>query len=273
MKEYHVLNLGAGVQSTMLYLLACQRHECIPHIDVAIFADTGEEPQAVYRHLEWLKGIDGPEIMVRSRGRRLGDALCGWNGVRGANADIPAYTSNGGMLGRRCSGNYKRDVVIKAIREEIVGLKPCQRFPKADVVIHQYLGLSFDEGKRVLRYKISAMNRTPWSVPHFPLWETRTARPVCKRWLKPRVPHRVPRSACTFCPFRLNDEWRDVQSCKQDMERACAVDVGIRDLWPDQGAAYVHRSCVPLAEADLADKGDGQQEFGFVRDCEGMCGT
>ncbi len=38
MAEYHVLNLGAGVQSTALYLLA--REGRIP-CDVAIFADTG----------------------------------------------------------------------------------------------------------------------------------------------------------------------------------------------------------------------------------------
>ena len=59
----------------MLYLLACQRHEVMPHIDCAVFADTGEEPQAVYEHLEWLKSLDGPDILVRDNGSRLGDDL------------------------------------------------------------------------------------------------------------------------------------------------------------------------------------------------------
>ncbi len=48
MRNCHVLNLGAGVQSTAVYLLA--RDGRLP-CDVAIFADTGEEPAAVYRHL------------------------------------------------------------------------------------------------------------------------------------------------------------------------------------------------------------------------------
>jgi hypothetical protein len=47
------LSLGAGVQSTTLALLAAHG-EIGPMPDCAIFADTGWEPAAVYRHLEWL---------------------------------------------------------------------------------------------------------------------------------------------------------------------------------------------------------------------------
>jgi hypothetical protein len=55
MNGSHILNLGAGVQSTTLYLMGC-RGEI--HVDVAIFADTGDEPKAVYAHLEWLKSLN-----------------------------------------------------------------------------------------------------------------------------------------------------------------------------------------------------------------------
>ena len=48
MSELHILNLGAGVQSTTLYLMF-MRGDIKPQIDYAIFADTGEEPEAVYR--------------------------------------------------------------------------------------------------------------------------------------------------------------------------------------------------------------------------------
>ena len=58
-REFHILNLGAGVQSTTLYLMACRgEFRC----DVAIFADTGDEPKAVYEHLEWLKSLEGDII-------------------------------------------------------------------------------------------------------------------------------------------------------------------------------------------------------------------
>jgi len=57
--EYHVLNLGAGVQSTTLYLMSMSGE--VRPFDVAIFADTGEEPQAVYKHLEWLQSLKGSQ--------------------------------------------------------------------------------------------------------------------------------------------------------------------------------------------------------------------
>jgi len=50
-KQFHILNLGAGVQSTALFLLS-REPESKLKFDLASFADTGEEPAAVYRHLE-----------------------------------------------------------------------------------------------------------------------------------------------------------------------------------------------------------------------------
>jgi len=283
MKEYHILNLGAGVQSTMLYLLAVQRHEVMPPLDCAIFADTGEEPQAVYEHLEWLKGLKGPEILVRDiDGRRLGDDLLrgtvGRTGRTGRRfATIPAFTANGGMGKRQCTKEYKVDVIERCIRRDIVGLKPRQRFPKADVHVHQYMGLSFDESKRVLRVNKRFME-IPWGTPHFPLFETNTTRSGAKGWLaRQSIPHQVPRSACVFCPYHDQCEWRAIRDVPFDWERACEIDDGLRSpLYAcsrgRREQAYVHRSCVPLRDADLSIP-DPPLEFGFVRECEGMCGV
>jgi hypothetical protein len=75
MEGLRILNLGAGVQSTTVFLMA---HEgLIPPIDHAIFADTQEEPEAVYQHLDWLKRISTvtgpvPLIHVGTAGK-LGD--------------------------------------------------------------------------------------------------------------------------------------------------------------------------------------------------------
>src|SRR3990167_1506358 len=165
MREFHILSLGAGVQSTMLHLLVAQKHPIMPPIDAAIFADTGEEPQAVYAHLKWLKTQPGPPIIERNAGNRLGDSLIygvsptGYSymtlkkqsGARERFASIPAFTlSNNGNIGmtrRQCTKEYKTDVVERAIRRDIIGLKPKQRIPK-DVIIHLYMGLSFDEARR-----------------------------------------------------------------------------------------------------------------------------
>lgn len=56
-KEYHVLNLGAGVQSTTIYLMVVDGELDIP-LNCAVFADTGDEPLAVYQHLNWLQSLE-----------------------------------------------------------------------------------------------------------------------------------------------------------------------------------------------------------------------
>jgi hypothetical protein len=83
----NVLNLGAGVQSTAVYLLAVEGRIKIDH---AIFADTGEEPAAVYDHLRWLQSLNGPPILVRTAGKLGDDLIHGRNGGKRF-ASIPAF--------------------------------------------------------------------------------------------------------------------------------------------------------------------------------------
>lgn len=296
MKTINIISLGAGVQSTMLYLLACERHPVMPPIDAAIFADTGEEPRAVYEHLQWLKSLKGPPIIERNAGNRLGDGLIygvrptghsyettkNMYGTRSRFASIPAFTlspsGDVGMTRRQCTVEYKVAVVERSIRRDVLGLKPRRRVPK-DVEIHQYMGLSYDEARRVLRVRANFYGKAQWSA-HFPLFETNTTRAGCKAWLKDRVPHEVPRSACTFCPYHNQAEWRAVRDGDPaDWARACEIDDALRmDSSIVTRCAtdklFCHRSCVPLRDADLGEAGnDNQTEFAFVRECEGMCGV
>lgn len=70
------LSLGAGVQSTTLALLAVEG--VLPKPDVAIFADTGWEPAAVYAHLDRLEVVlkdAGIEPMRVSKGNLRADML------------------------------------------------------------------------------------------------------------------------------------------------------------------------------------------------------
>lgn len=71
-RAIRVLNLGAGVQSTALFLMLVDGE--LEPVDVAFFADTGDEPRAVYEHLELLKTLGGPEVITVSQGN-LGDNL------------------------------------------------------------------------------------------------------------------------------------------------------------------------------------------------------
>jgi len=60
-----VLSLGAGVQSSTLYLMACAGEFGEESPTVAIFADTQWEPPAVYEWLGWLESIGSNKIPIR----------------------------------------------------------------------------------------------------------------------------------------------------------------------------------------------------------------
>jgi hypothetical protein len=275
-----ILNLGAGVQSTTLALMAKAGE--IEMFDCAIFADTQAEPKSVYRHLDWLiREIPFP-VLVRSRGNLFNDLVNGNNGKR---ASIPAFTgeegkTNTGVLRRLCTGDYKVKVIEKTIRHEILGLARGQRVQARKSIV-QIFGLSADEPSRVARLKAKEP-LTPWAYS-FPLYDMELTRADCVKWLENYgVPHEVFRSACTFCPYRSNAEWKrlketDPESFAQAVEADRAIrdkrsrcNQGMRDLM------WLHRSCKPLEDIDFdANPKDlpGQRLFGFESECEGMCGV
>lgn len=293
MSELHILNLGAGVQSTALYLMFMKGF-LKPAIDYAIFADTQEEPQAVYSHLAWLQSLAGPPILVRTAGKLGSDLMTGANrknGIISAEgrrfASIPAFTlgedgSNGGMTRRQCSKEYKIEVVERAIRYELLALNPRQRMPR-NKVITQYYGISFDEGGRARRIEENWGRRGLWT-PRFPLIEAFMTRANCLEWLSKHggVPHEVPRSACVFCPYHSDYEWNRIKT--EDPEgwaRAVEVDKGLRahDARCAQGmdrAMFVHRSCQPLELVQLDTRSDprkAQLAINFAAECMGVCGV
>ena len=275
--EYHVLNLGAGVQSTTLYLMG-MHGELERNFDVAIFADPQDEPAAVYEHLEWLESQGGAPI-IRGTAGCLGDDLqSGRDGTGQSFASIPAFTAihEGdplGMVRRQCTREYKIEVIEKTIRRELLGLKFRQQIPK-NVHVHQYIGFSYDEARRAARMR-GRYASIKWASCHFPLIDEVMKRGDCLRWLDDHggVPHQTPRSACVFCPFHSNDEWRRVKENPVDWERACEVDDSLRieGNIVNRGLnakLYVHRSCRPLREVNLNDS----QMSLFDMECEGGCG-
>ena len=94
--KLRVLSLGAGVQSTTIALMAARGEIEAP--DCAIFADTGDEPAAVYEHLAWLQsGVLPFPIHIAKPTRALSVALMAGDedGAR-----IPFHVGKGGMGGR-----------------------------------------------------------------------------------------------------------------------------------------------------------------------------
>ena len=83
-----------------------------------------------------------------------------------------------------------------------------------------------------------------------------------------------PRSACTFCPFHSNQEWKNVKQNKEEWEEVVAMDKAVRKASKlrDFNELYLHNDRVPLDEADLEPNKDQQDLFDDICD-EGMCGV
>lgn len=277
--EYHILNLGAGVQSTALYLMAMEGHWGL-HFDYAIFADTKNEPRKVYQHLKWLKSLKGPKILVGSRGSLLVNLTKGQNAKGQRFVSIPCYTKSPldaveGKTSRQCTSEYKINVCEQLIRQKVIGLAKGQRFPKGTIV-HQYYGISIDEVRRRARI----LDRQPkWSKGHFPFIDHGWSRRGIIEWLKDRVPHTVPRSACKICPLRNDHEWAEMKRQEpEEFQEACDLDRKLREPGTvcNRGMdkpMFLHRSCIPLEMVDF-DNLPPQQLDGFtLYDCSGACGN
>jgi hypothetical protein len=286
MRNFHILNLGAGVQSTAVALLNHEGEYRVPSdsgtFDAAIFADTGEEQEQTYQHLEWLKEEvkETFPVLIRSVGSRLGDDLQAGKNSTQRFAAIPAYTTSvegqpSGITRRQCTKEYKIEVVEKAIRREIIGLEYRKHMPK-DVLVTQYFGFSTDEPGRAARSRLR-FKQLRWGEVEFPLFHDHLlmTRLDCQNYLESRVPHEVVSSACVFCPFKSNREWRRLRDTDpKGWERAVYIDRRIRE----EGVVanrnleenlYVHRTCRPLDKADL---GESQKGLFADLECEGGCG-
>lgn len=291
MPELHILNLGAGVQSTALYLMSIDEDETeVPRFDAAIFSDVQEEPDEVYRHIDYLRSLGGPPIVVVTAGK-LGDALDRGSDARGNRRtdgghyiSIPAFTKHPqtgslGTIQRQCTKDFKVLPIERQIRQ-MCGAQPGRPVEKS-TTIHQYMGLSFDEPKRVIRVKQRFFSKpSNWQV-HFPLWEMQYTRGDCKSYLQERLPYEVPRSACVFCPFKRDEEWRHLKETDPkgwaraiEIDRVCRTGTGL------DSHRFLHRSCTPLEQVDLrpADEKSGQLNMfshlrGFQDECEGYCGN
>jgi hypothetical protein len=229
-----VLSLGAGVQSTTVLLLSLAK--IVSPFDAVIFADTGDEPAEVYRHLERLQALTPVEVVSAGR---LSDA------VAGRFMPVPLYR-DGGIGQRQCTYQYK----LRPIRARLRALG----FEQVDLSVC----ISIDE---IERAKDSGRK---WCRNVFPLLDLGWSRRDCLTYLADHWPHPVPRSACVYCPLKGDREWLDLrENHPDDWAAAVAFDEAARRF------GYVHRSERPLAEAILRPEDAGQ----LTLECEGMCGV
>lgn len=257
MNTHRILNLGAGTQSSVLAIM-CDRGD-IPPVEVAIFADTQAEPREVYEHLDWLEKQLKRTPVVRVTAGNLRGASVEYQRshkpISGCYASIPLYVLNGGMSRRQCTKYFKIIPIRRHVRREM-------KAKRATFVF----GISFDERQRMRRPD------RKWLAYEYPLVELGLRRQavIClaEKWFPG---HCFPRSACVECAYRRDEEW--LKLSPDEFEIACQQDELLRRLDIEAGGAgvYLHRSRVPLREADLF--GGDDLLFGMVNECEGMCGV
>lgn len=259
---WDVLALGAGVQSTAVLLMSI--HGDLPPLDFAVFSDTGSEPASVYRHLEWLEAeatSAGVEIIRAGREESLEESLRS----TGHQSAIPAFVDKGtgsrGMLLRYCTVDFKVSPKTRAIRERI-GVGPKGRVGRHHV--RQWFGISYDEIERMHTADVAYMSHV------YPLVDRKMTREDCFTWMADHGYPEPPRSACYFCPYHSDEEWRRLRDEEPaEWERAIALDAHLREdaLHGVKGRVFLHDSLLPLAEAPLTRIKQP------TRDCGADCAT
>ncbi len=279
---YRALSLGAGAQSSVLALLLSRSDPRLadlgyPTPDVAVFADTGWEPEYVYRHLDWLETqLTYPLIRV-SAGNLKTNLRRGRTPSGHSFVDVPLFTvgrdGRKGMLRRQCTNHYKIRPIYRRIRR-LAGGTPRRPFP-ANKHAEMWLGISLDE---VGRMKPS---RDRWVEHRWPLVDIGLTRRDCVDWFTAEYPQRfLPRSACVICPYRSDEHWLELKRTEPDSyEEALAFDRWLRSSTKTPvrklltGRPYLHVTRRPLgsAIAEIDDNVDDHHNP-FNEECEGLCG-
>jgi hypothetical protein len=250
-----------------------------PMPDVAIFADTGAEPAAVYEQVRWLSSgnvLPFPVEVVKAGDiiadmRRQAEGVSAGAGGRSPSAPFFAPGRKQGSsspIRRQCTGHYKIEPINAAVRA-MLGFQPRQRIPVGSVEMR--IGISTDEVVR------AGAAHEAWIVNRHPLLERRMSRQDCSPWLLSRGYDVPVASACTFCPFRDDVEWgrlsrEDPEAFAQAVEIDSLVRPGfVRSAaGTSTGRLFVHRSMRPLAEIDFSTAEERGQ--GMLRACDGGCG-
>ncbi|PSK89962.1 3'-phosphoadenosine 5'-phosphosulfate sulfotransferase (PAPS reductase)/FAD synthetase [Murinocardiopsis flavida] len=248
-----LLSLGAGVQSSTLLLLAAQG--AIPGFDYALFADTGWEPPAVYRHLERLDSVAadaGIPILRVSAGNIRHDALDENHRFASMPLHVTGPRGERGMARRQCTSEYKIRPLKKEARR-LLGYPHPARVPEG-VYAEQSIGISTDEVHRAKDADVRYLRN------RFPLLDIGWTRRDCRAYLTAHGLADTPRSACIGCPYRSNESWAELKATDPAaFEDAVDFDAAIRQGhpgaaargMPQRGTYYLHRHRVPLSEVDL----------------------
>lgn len=265
--KFNFLSLGAGVQSSVMALMAA-RGDIKPTPDAAIFADTQAEPDSVYRWLDWLED-QLPFPVIRVSGGNLTDEslkirISKKTGLAYISHSIPAFTRNQdnskGNYFRQCTDKHKLTPLKKAIDSMRLG---------QDATV--WIGISWDEIQRMKESQRKGVQH------RWPLIELRFTRQDCLEWMDINGYPKPPRSACVYCPYHSDQEWLRL---KTEEPEAFAKAVEYENLLQKAatkcprltGIPFLHVKRIPLDQV-VFDGETKPSEHPMQNECEGMCGV
>jgi hypothetical protein len=273
--------------------------EVSPMPTCAIFSDTGDEPESVYRWLDWLeKQLPFPVHRV-SMGAKLSDLatkvmLSKKSGNTYVKLGIPCFTVTQAI--ERPIIDWEEDELTGDENEVYgppeptlkkgMGMRQCTRSAKIDPIrrffrklrggktgpkIIQWIGISRDE---VIRMKPS---RDKWCENIWPLVDRNMTRADCLAWMKAKNHPTPPRSACVYCPYHSDKEWLRLKTEEpREFIKAVVFETRLQQAYVAASGIhsfpYLHASRKPLNDVDFTAKENNQPEL-FGNECEGMCGV
>lgn len=275
-----ILSHGGGVQTTVAALMHARGE--LPPIDAAIFADTKEEPRAVYRQLAWVEQEVArskyPFLIHRVSRGNLWAAASTVRTTRDGQrkyiaTSMPLYfrgaDGSEGIGRRQCTEEFKIRPIIAKARELLDRRR--KHIPASDgVLVEMLMGFTVDEIYRVKQSPI------PWISKRHELIDAGLSRADCYAWAERRGYPELVGSACKFCPNRTDRGALEPDELAETIERELILQDGYAQT-AIRKVPYLSEARIPLSQlrhsAERRRKMAEQQMNLFINDCSGGCGV
>jgi hypothetical protein len=138
-----------------------------------------------------------------------------------------------------------------------------------------WIGISTDEAVRIKESRVKYVKN------RWPLIEAGENRNDCLRWMERNGFPKPPRSACVFCPYHTDREWRRLKTEEPaEFARAVLFERDYQAIKKKNTIAsgnaitpFLHASRIPLDQVDFSTEEERGQLNMFNNECEGMCGV
>ena len=276
------VSFGGGVQSTAMMCMIIDGTLQVKDRDnlIVYFADTGDEPADVYRHIEKCALIMKKEgirfeVLHRYADKKSlsNDVLNRISNGKGGISFPPLYvqrqkTAGNMPIWRGCTFDFKSRVLDKAAKK---WAEVPRGYKGPDPLVTKWLGISYDE---IQRAKVSTEK---WYEFEYPLIDNIIRRGDCVS-INKRHGLSAPRSACVYCPFHSNKEWQRIKNT-EDFVQAVQFETKLHELWEEKNGfgglkskPYLHKSRKPIAEVNFESQQIEMYDT-WDQECAGVCGV